>query len=251
MEFQDQVVLVTGGSKGIGKAVAMLAAKRGAAVIIVGRSLGALNDTADEIRAATGAQVLTVSGDVADADTAIRAVAQARDNFGRLDVVANIAGAFPTALLQDTTDADFAETIDINLKGTFLMCRAALPFMREQGWGAIVNMSSTAARFPTPGLSVYGASKAGVEAFTRAIAVEAAPHIRVNAVSAGPTMTETVAALMAVDQTGAVDAVTKSLPLARLADPDEIAEAVLFLASSRASFITGQILQANGGGIMA
>ncbi len=251
MEFQDQVVLVTGGSKGIGKAVAMLAAKRGAAVIIVGRSLGALNDTADEIRAATGARLVTVAGDVADADTAIRAVAQARDHFGRLDVVANIAGAFPTALLEDTTEADFAETIDINLKGTFLMCREALPYLRQQGWGAIVNMSSTAARFPTPGLSVYGASKAGVEAFTRAIANEAAPHIRVNAVSAGPTMTETVAALMAVDQTGAVDAVTKSLPLARLADPDEIAEAVLFLASSRASFITGQILQANGGGIMA
>lgn len=251
MEFKDQVVVVTGGSKGIGKAVALLAAERGASLIVIGRDARALVGAADEIRDRTGALVVPVAGDVAVRETARAAVAQARAKFGRLDVLANIAGAFPTALLEQTTDADFDESISINLKGTFVMCREVVPFMREQGHGSIVNTSSTAARFPTPGLSVYGASKAGIEAFTRAIAQEAAPHIRVNAVSAGPTMTETVASLMAEDQTGAVDAVTRALPLGRLGLPAEIAEAVLFLASSRASFVTGQVLHVNGGGIMA
>ena len=123
--------------------------------------------------------------------------------------------------------------------------------MIDQGHGAIVNISSTAARFPTPGLSVYGAAKAGVEAFTRAIAMEAAPTVRVNAVSVGPTMTEAVKTLMGSDTSGAVDAVTLSIQMGRLAEVDEIAEEFLFLASDRASFIKGQVLLANGGGIMA
>ncbi len=251
MEFQDQVIAVTGGSKGIGKAVALLAAERGAALVLIGRTATALEDAAHDIGSRTGARVIPVAGDVADGETASAVVARAQDVFGRLDVLANIAGAFPTALLEDTTEAHFDESISANLKGTFMMCRAVVPFMRRQGRGAIVNTSSTAARFPTPGLSVYGASKAGIEALTRAIAQEAAPIVRVNAVSAGPTLTEAVASLMAQDTTGAVEAVTKALPLGRLGRPEEIAEAVLFLASSRASFVTGQVLHANGGGLMA
>ena len=175
----------------------------------------------------------------------------ALDRFGGLDIVLNVAGAFPTALLQETSDRMYEETIAANLTGTFAMCRAALPVMVGQKRGAIVNTSSTAARLPTPGLSVYSASKAGIEAFSRAIAAEAAPHVRVNVVSAGPTLTETVEALMASDDTGAVDTVTKAIPLGRLGRTQEIAEAMLFLASDRASFVTGQVLHANGGGIMA
>ena len=117
--------------------------------------------------------------------------------------------------------------------------------------GAIVNMSSTAARFPTPGLAAYSAAKAGIEAFTRALAAEAAPAVRVNAVSAGPTLTDAVRELIETDTTGAVKAVTTGLPMGRLAETREIAEAVLFLASRRASIITGQVLHANSGGLMA
>lgn len=245
-EFSGKTAIVTGGSRGIGLTVATLLVERGARVVLVGRDEVALASAAD----ALGEGAVILAGDIAQADTAERAVARAIAHGSGLDILANIAGIFPTARIEETTDALYADTIAANLTGTMTFCRAAFPILRERG-GAIVNMSSTAARFPTPGLSVYAAAKAGVEAFTRTLAVEGAPHIRVNAVSAGPTRTETVGALMASDTTGAVQAVTSALPLGRLAEPREIAEAVLFLASPRASFITGQILHVNGGGLMA
>jgi len=245
-EFSGKVALVTGGAKGIGRAVAGLLIARGAQVVLVGRDQAGL----DAAAAALGDGVLTVSGDIARPETARQAVATACERFGGLDILANVAGIFPTALLEETSDALCAETIAANLTGTIMMCRAALPALRERR-GAIVNVSSMAARFPTPGLSVYAAAKSGVEGFTRTLAAEAAPAVRVNAVAAGPTRTETVAALIESDTTGAVAAVTAALPLGRYAEPDEIAEAILFLASARASFVTGQVLHANGGGLMA
>lgn len=245
-EFSDKTAIVTGGSRGIGLTVARLLVERGARVVLVGRNAAALRSAADGL----GAAATIVTGDIAQADTATQAVSAAIAHGGSLDILANIAGIFPTALIEETTDALYADTIAANLTGTVMLCRAAFPILRERG-GAIVNISSTAARLPTPGLSVYAAAKAGVEAFTRTLALEGAPSIRVNAVSAGPTRTETVDALMASDTTGAVRTVTQALPLGRLAETVEIAEAILFLASPRASFITGQILHANGGGLMA
>lgn len=245
-EFSDKTAIVTGGSRGIGLTVARLLVERGARVVLVGRNAAALRSAADGL----GAAATIVAGDIAQADTATQAVSAAIAHGGSLDILANIAGIFPTALIEETTDALYADTIAANLTGTVMLCRAAFPILRERG-GAIVNISSTAARLPTPGLSVYAAAKAGVEAFTRTLALEGAPSIRVNAVSAGPTRTETVDALMASDTTGAVRTVTQALPLGRLAETVEIAEAILFLASPRASFITGQILHANGGGLMA
>ena len=249
-EFAGKAMIVSGASKGIGRAVAEMAARRGASLTIVGRGQAALDEAVAAL-SAHGGKVIAVAGDVAAAGTAARAVRATLDAFGRLDALANIAGAFPTALIEDTTDEIYHQTIAANLTGTFMMCRAALSAMRAGGGGAIVNMSSTAARMATPGLAAYGASKAGIEAFTRAVALEAAPLVRVNAVSAGPTLTETVRALVESDTTGAVETVTRALPLGRMAEPREIAEAVLFLASDRASVITGQVLHANSGGLMA
>jgi NAD(P)-dependent dehydrogenase (short-subunit alcohol dehydrogenase family) len=246
-EFAGLGAIVTGGSSGIGFAIAEMLVQRGASVVLVARDAARLAAAAKMI---SSDKVAVVAGDAALDGTARLAVATALERFGRLDVLANIAGWYPTALVEHTSDADYRATIDANLTSTFAMCRAALPALREAG-GAIVNMSSTAARFPTPGLAAYSAAKAGIEAFTRALAVEAAPAVRVNAVSAGPTLTQAVRDLMESDTTGAVRAVTSGLPMGRLAETTEIAEAVLFLASRRASIITGQVLHANAGGHMA
>lgn len=249
-EFANKTVIVTGASRGIGLAVARMFAARGAAIVAVARDGVALDEAVQSLSQAHGQAHRAVAGDANNADTAERAVASAVELCGGLDILANIAGWYPTALVADTSDADFEQSIAANIGATFRMCRAAAGELGKRG-GTIVNMSSTAARFPTPGLASYSASKAAVEGFTRSLAAELAPAVRVNALAAGPTLTETVRDLMASDTTGAVRAVTQNLPLGRVAEVDEIAEAVLFLASPRASVITGQVLYANCGGHMA
>ncbi|MCW1384925.1 SDR family oxidoreductase [Novosphingobium sp. KCTC 2891] len=250
LEFAGKVAVVTGASRGIGLGVARLFAARGASIIAVARDRIALESAVQSLPQEQGQSHRVVVGDANGTDTAEHAVATAVDVCGRLDILANIAGWYPTALVEQTSDADFEQTMAANIGATFRMCRAAAGELGRSG-GAIVNMSSTAARFPTPGLAAYSASKAAVEAFTRSLAAELAPAVRVNAVAAGPTLTESVRDLIASDTTGAVRAVTQSLPLGRLAQVDEIAEAVLFLASPRAAVFTGQVLYANCGGHMA
>lgn len=248
-DYAGRVAIVTGASRGIGAVLAEALAARGADVVLMARDAARLEQAAHRVAAEHGVTCRAVAGDAADAAVAERAVEAARA-LGGLDLLANVAGWYPTALVEDTADEDYARTLAANLGATFAMCRAALPELRKRG-GAIVNMSSMAARFPTPGLAVYGASKCAIEGLTRALAAEAAPKVRVNAVSAGPTMTETVRDLMETDRTGAVAAVTGALPLGRLATPEEIAEVFLFLGSPRAAVITGQVIHANCGGYMA
>jgi NAD(P)-dependent dehydrogenase (short-subunit alcohol dehydrogenase family) len=246
--FAGKTFVLTGATAGIGKAIARQAADAGAKIILVARGEEKLAETAAELPA--GSCVKLIAGCVTQVETAQSAF-EAAETLGGCDVLINNAGIFPTALLSDMEPNLAEQVMQVNFFGTFHFCRTFLPAMIARGSGSVVNITSIAARVPTPGLSVYAASKGAVEAFTRAIAAEAAPRVRVNCLSPGPTRTETVVALEAVDDTGAVAEVTKAIPLARYAECDEIADGVMFLAGHGSSWMTGQTLQVNGGVLMA
>lgn len=248
LDIQGRCVVLTGATRGIGKAAAKRFTDEGARLVIVARNKADLAATADELGDAV---VATVAGDVADEAVAGRAL-DASEAAGGCDVLVNTAGIFPAALLADIQTAEAQAIINTNFFGVLNFCRAIVPGMVGRGEGAVVNVTSIAARAPTPGISVYAASKAAVESFSRAIAAEVAPAVRINCLAPGPTWTEGVAELAAGDSTGAVEGVTASLPMGRYGEPEEVADGILFLAGSRASrWMTGQTVQVNGGGLMA
>lgn len=242
-----RLIVVTGASRGIGRDIALLLAAEGARLIVTGRDARALESLAD---ASDGKVIGIVPGDVADGRVAL-SCRDIADAAGGANALVNAAGVFPTALLPDISDVDAIRTMETNFFGVLRFCRAFLPGMAARGGGSVVNITSLAARSPTPGLSVYAASKAAVEAFSRAIAAEYAPHVRVNCLSPGPTWTDSVADLAASDTTGAVDAVTRAIPMGRYGAPAEIAAAARFLiAGAGSSWMTGQTLHVNGGALM-
>lgn len=248
--LHGDVAVITGCSRGIGAAIAEAFAREGANLVLMGRDKGRLEAVADALRAAYGTRTEIVTGAISDSLTSAHAL-EAADRLGGATILVNNAGIFPAAAIGDTTDAMFEDVMGSNFTGTFNTCRALIPGMAARGKGAVVNISSIAARVPTPSLSIYAASKGAVEAFSRALAAEVAPVVRVNCVSPGPILTEVAMEMAASDTTGAVNKVESGIPLARRGTPEEVAEAVLFLASSRGSWTTGQVLQVNGGGLMA
>lgn len=244
--------VVTGATKGIGKAIVLGLVPHARAIIAVARNEAELEALRQEVAGfAPDCSIETVAGDVSDPETARRA-AEVATSVGGCDVLINTAGIFPPALLADITSDQVEQVMRVNFNGVLNFCQALVPDMIEKQDGRIVNVTSIAARSPTPGLSIYAASKGAVEAFSRSIAAELAPHVRVNCVSPGPTMTEAVRDLTRSDTTGAVDAVSKAIPMGRYGEPDEVASAAIFLATSTASrWMTGQTVQVNGGLLMA
>lgn len=236
MELQNHTALVTGGTAGIGLACARLLAEAGADVLITGR---------DERRghAATDAheRIRFVRADLSDPES-VHALAL---RAGDVDVLVNNAASFPGAMTLDQESASYQRTFDTNVRGTYFLTARLLPSMLQRQRGSIVNITSMVASKGVPGASVYSASKAALESLTRTWAAEFGPHgVRVNAVAPGPTRTEGVAA-----EWGDVnEELGRALPLRRTAAPEEIAQAVLFLASWRASFLTGAVLHVDGGG---
>lgn len=239
MELTGQTALITGGTAGIGLACAVLMAREGASVIITGRDV-----SRGESAASSHERLRFLQADLADLES-IQALPK---RLPDIDILVNNAATFPGATTVDQDVASFIRTMDTNVRGTYFLTAAVVPGMLARQRGSIVNITSMVAFKGVSGASVYSASKAAVESLTRTWAVEFGGRgVRVNSVAPGPTNTEGVAAEWGVTN----DELGRALPLGRTAEPDEIADAVLFLASPRASFITGSTLHADGGGTAA
>ena len=251
--FKDQTVAVTGGGGGIGGAICRRFAAEGAKVAVLDRDEAAGCRTAEAIQAA-GGQALALTCDIterASVDAAVAAITQA---LGQLDVLVNNAGWDVFAPFLKTQPAQWEHLIAVNLIGALHMHHAVLPSMVERRKGRIINIASDAARVGSSGEAVYAACKGGLVAFSKTLAREHARHgITVNVVCPGPTDT----ALFDVFKQGAsnpeklVEAFTRSIPLGRIGQPDDLPGAVLFFASADAAFITGQVLSVSGGLTMA
>jgi NAD(P)-dependent dehydrogenase (short-subunit alcohol dehydrogenase family) len=244
--MRPPVILITGALTGIGRATALAFAKDGATVVVSGRREVEGKALENELRS-LGAEVAFVLADVRHEDDVRNLVEQAVGRFGRLDVAINNAGTEgqPGPLTEQTSD-NYAAMFDTNVRGTFLSLKHELRIMQPQGSGGIINVSSTMGERGAANLALYAASKHAVEGLTKSAALEAAPFgVRVNAVAPGPTETAMLDRL-----TGTADrkaAFYAAVPLKRGAKPEEIADAIGFLASDKASFITGQIIRINGG----
>ena len=243
LSFSDRVVFVTGASRGIGRAIALVFARAGARVALVSRTVEQLQEVADEVRA-SGGKALVVPTDVAVASEVDRAVEHVVDKWGRLDVLINNAGLIDFGPLDQIEPAAWDRVIGANLTGAYLCSRAAAAVMERQQDGRIVNITSVSAQ--TGGVSGgvhYTASKGGLAAMTKTLARDLAPHgVTVNAIS--PGQIDADPKLLSPEQR---QEVTAMIPLGRLGEPEEIAYAALFLASPMADYITGTTIDVNGG----
>ena len=239
----NKVAVVTGGSRGIGRAIVLALAGAGYQVAFsYVRDKVAAMSLLDEVQA-LGSDCLALQCDVSSGDSIKGFFQRVEQHFDRIDVLVNNAGITRDGLLATMPDRDIIEVIQTNLIGTLLCCQQAVPFMMRQRSGCIINISSVAAQKPGKGQSNYAAAKGGVEALSRALAVELAPrNIRVNAVAPGIVNTEMSSALIdSQDQE-----IQSRLLIKRYAEPHEIAEAVLFIAD-HGSYLTGEVLPVNGG----
>jgi NAD(P)-dependent dehydrogenase (short-subunit alcohol dehydrogenase family) len=243
--LHDKVVIVTGGSSGIGRATALSFAAQGARVIITGRRKDALAAAAAEHPNITG-----LAADVATPDDAARTVAKAVDQWGQLDVLVNNAGAGAILPLTEVTSDRIMQIFSVNVFGPSLLAAAALPYLTATK-GTIINVSSTLGHRPMAGLSHYAASKAALEHLTRCWALEVAPvGVRVNAIAAGSTESGALTAMMGLtaEQAAAVEAQERErIPLMRRGNPEEIARWIVMIADPASEWLTGQVIAVDGG----
>lgn len=244
MRLKDQVAIITGASRGIGRGIAKLFAAEGAKVAIVYRgSREAAEGLAEEIRQ-TGGEAMALQCDVADFDAAQKCVEQVIGTWGRVDILVNNAGQIRDGLFLQMDPAAWKQVLDTNLGGTFNFTRAAIEGMFRQRKGRIINISSVAAEHVNRGQCNYAASKGAINSFTRALATEVASRgITVNAIAPGFIETDMSEAVRNV----AGDTIKKMIPMRRFGTPDDVARVALFLASPDSAYITGQVITVDGG----
>jgi 2-hydroxycyclohexanecarboxyl-CoA dehydrogenase len=248
-----RAALVTGGGRGIGRAIALALAQQGRSVAVADLLGDGARAVTDEITNEGGSAV-AVELDVTDPASVTGGVATAESSLGPLDILVNNAGWDELRPFVDTDEAFWERVLDVNFKGALRMTHALLPGMVDRGFGRIVSIGSDAGRVGSSLESIYSGAKGGVIAFTKTIAREAARNgVTANAVCPGPTDTPMLAGIVAAheDAERVIGAMTRAVPMRRLARPEEVAAAVAFFASEQASYITGQTLSVSGGLTMA
>lgn len=244
--LKGRVAVVTGGARGIGRAMTRALAAAGAKVVVSGRNQEALDEACAEVVSA-GGEAVAVQANVAVESEADRLAERTVEAFGKAEILVNNAGVTRDGLLLRMSDKDWDEVLDTNLKGAFHCTRAFARPMVRQRWGRIVNITSVIGLMGNAGQANYAASKAGLIGLTKAVAKElASRHITVNAVAPGFIDTAMTEAL----SEKARDALMERIPLGRLGKPEDVAHAVLFLCSEEAGYVTGQVLTVDGGMVM-
>lgn len=242
--FTNQVVIVTGASKGIGRGIAHCFAKEGANVVLVGRDKSQLEKVNNAIESMNG-KAISISADVSNPEDIENMTQQVLSKYGKIDVLCHNAGIYPHSRLENMTLEEWQKVINVNLTGTFLAVKACIPTMKAQKYGKIVITSSVSGpQTALPGYSHYTASKGGVAGFIRTAAVELAKYnININSVEPGTIASE------GLDEMGSehIENMIRAIPLGRLGTPEDVAYAIMFLASKEASYITGQSLILDGG----
>lgn len=243
--LKDKVAIITGGSKGIGKATATKMVKEGASVALLDILAQEVSRTADELKA-MGGKALGINADITHKEQVAQAVEQTLAQFGRVDILVNNASIVKPAMLEDVQDGDWDEVVNVNLKGTFFCTRAVLAAMKKNRYGKIINIGSRAS-LGKELRTVYGATKAALIGVTRTWALELAQYnINVNYIGPGPIATELFLAANPMESPR-TKAIIAGIPLKRVGQPEDVANLVSFLASDESSFITGQAVFICGG----
>jgi NAD(P)-dependent dehydrogenase (short-subunit alcohol dehydrogenase family) len=249
--LQNQIALITGAASGIGLAAAELFAAEGASLMLADIDCSRLQAAAKNL-STRGANIHFAAGDLSSSAIARRVVEEAVQRFGRIDILFNNAAIDLQATIEDTSDQDLDRITSVNFKSAFYLTKAALPHIDRVRGGSIINTSSAAALYPVAGRPAYCATTGAIVSLTKALALDLAPHIRVNCICPGavdtPLLQQDIAA--AKDPRERHASVVARYPIGRLAEPDEIARVALFLACSDSSYVTGSVISADGGRTM-